>query len=229
MNKQLINGKFISCDASFEKLLQMLQDSDMQWFAYACETLSRRTDDESFNALQAYLVGPDKYKRLRVLYTIFNHPCSYKVIGELENALTSSEVVFVNAALSVIIKKNLHVSDEKLLAVFEKNIRKLSSYEIQALNHIRNSYENMQKLIALLETKYIKNGPKAALAEIMYFISSPEQFEMLFPLFANDEFGKVRLIACKLAIKHGHLNLLDGFLNDIDGHVRKQARIAKEK
>jgi hypothetical protein len=215
MNKQLINGKFISCDASFEKLLQMLQDSDMQWFAYACETLSRRTDDESFNALQAYLVGPDKYKRLRVLYTIFNHPCSYKVIGELENALTSSEVVFVNAALSVIIKKNLHVSDEKLLAVFEKNIR--------------NSYENMQKLIALLETKYIKNGPKAALAEIMYFISSPEQFEMLFPLFANDEFGKVRLIACKLAIKHGHLNLLDGFLNDIDGHVRKQARIAKEK
>ena len=50
----------------------------------------------------------------------------------------------------------------------------------------------------------------------------PEKAYELFDLFADDDFGRIRLIGVKIGKRYG-LDI-SKFLSDTDGHVRKAAK-----
>ena len=79
MKTEIINGVTVPYDKTTEELERMLYSRSMSDFVVACEALSYKTDDKSFDLLERYITDKDKNKRLCILKTIFRHPSSRKL------------------------------------------------------------------------------------------------------------------------------------------------------
>ena len=63
MKKEIINGASVPYDKSTEELEKMLSTGSMSDFVVACEALSYKTDEKSFELLENYTIDKDKNKR----------------------------------------------------------------------------------------------------------------------------------------------------------------------
>lgn len=111
MKKEIINGVSVPYDKSTEELEKMLSTGSMSDFVVACEALSYKTDEKSFELLENYITDKDKNKRLCILKTIFRHRSSKKLKNFLEESVLSNDIWFAENGLKVAFDYEFDISD----------------------------------------------------------------------------------------------------------------------
>ena len=220
MKKEKINGVIVPYDKSTEELEIMLSGGSMSDFVVACEALSYKTDDKSFDLLERYITDKDKNKRLCILKTIFRHPSSRKLKKFLEESILSDDIWFSENGLKVAFECDIDVSDIVIFTAVNKYIENLYCTSLYILRKTEVNEVNFLKLVQLFKQAVV-SGQKEILGEILFEKYLPEKAQDLFDLFSKDDFSKIRLLAVKIGKKYGFN--IEVFNSDADGHVRKEA------
>lgn len=220
MRIEQINGVRVPYDESTEELEIMLSSGDMSDFVVACEALSYKTEEKAFNLLKGYINDKDKYKRLCVLKTIFRHPNSIQLINFLEETILSDDINFAENGLKNSYDYNLKISDEIILTAVNKHFQSLYCTFLYVLRNLNENEENFSRLVELFKKSEI-SGQKEVLSDILCEKFLPEKADILFSIFSNDVFSKIRLIAVRIGKEYNFDITM--FYNDSDGHVRKEA------
>ena len=220
MRRKTINGVTVPYDKTTEELEGMLYSGNMSDFAVACEALSYKTDEKSFDLLANHIVDKDKNKRLCILKTIFRHSSSRKLKKFLEESILSDDILFAENGLNVAFEYEFNISDNIIFAAVNKHIKNLYCTSLHILKTIDTNEANFYRLVELLKQTEV-SAQKEVLGEILFEKYLPEKAQDLFELFLNDNFSKVRLLAVKIGKKYGFD--IEPFKFDTDGHVRKEA------
>ena len=220
MKKEILNGTPIPYDLPIEDLKAMMSSAVMKDFSLACEALSYKDDPEAYRIMKSYINDKDKYRRLYVLKTIFRHPEAVELIEFLEKAVASDDLLFVEHGLSVVSDYNIRISDGLLLSTVCKHFSNLGYAASRSLSMLSVSDDHYTKLVELFKQEK-RCYQKELVGEILIEKYLPQKAEELFDLFSRDGVAKIRLLAVKLANKYGYN--ISGFLDDIDGHVKKLA------
>lgn len=217
-----INGQIVTEKFPLSELEKMLESSDMQKFAVACEALRLANTRQAYEVLKKHISDPDRYKRRCILSVIYDYSCSSELIPELLGAMQSDEMFLVTTALDIIIQGKVHAVDEQIFACIEKNQGKLDSYYYRALSGVENSEENMERILKLYSTCKEKSV-RSAIAECLYVFRNEKNYVQLFELFEGDAVPHIRILACRIAKDYHRADLLQKFIEDEDGHIRKIA------
>ena len=220
MKTEIINGVTVPYDKTTEELERMLYSRSMSDFVVACEALSYKTDDKSFDLLERYITDKDKNKRLCILKTIFRHPSSRKVKKFLEESILSDDIWFSENGLKVAFECDIDVSDIVIFTAVNKHIKNLYCTSLYILMKTDINEVNFLKLVELFKSAKV-SGQKEVLSEILFEKYLPAKAQDLFDLFSKDDFSKIRLLAVKIG-KEYNFNI-EVFKSDIDGHIRKEA------
>lgn len=192
----------------------------MKDFSLACEALSYNTDPAAYQIMKSYINDTDKYRRLYVLKTIFRQPKAVELVGFLENAITSDDILFVEHGLTVVSDYKIKISDSLLLSVVCKHFQVLGYTAIHSLSMLTVSEDHYTKLIELFKQEN-RCCQKELVGKILIEKYLPKKSKELFDLFSRDGIAKIRLLALRLANKCGYN--ISSFLYDMDGHVKKLA------
>ncbi len=217
---KFLNGHVVPMDCTNDELQAMLESSDMQTFALACEALRNTQTTEAYRLLKNNLQTKDKYRYRYILSVIFAFDESAELQDHFINAMQSDDRIFVTTALAHLIHKNIWVSDEQILACFEKNHNSMDGYYYQILLRIERTESNTAGIIKLLNTSQTDNV-KIAVAECLTEFATKENYLNIYSLFVNSSIAKLRLEACRVAYKFNRIDLLQAFAKDSDGHIRK--------
>lgn len=133
---RMLNCQVVPENLSIQELQKMMETTDMQIFAIACEALRIANNHEAYEVLKSYIDTRDKYKHRCVLAAIFE----YSEASELRDHLIRA----------------------------------------------------------------------------------------LFEMFANSSLAKVRMVACRIVCKFRRYDLLQRYMDDSDGHIRKYVKIYKD-
>ena len=221
MNR-LFDPKFLESH-SLEELEALMESGDMTTFMNACAFLRRVQTQEGYELLKHHIDHADMYKRRFVLATIFHYPQSQELVPHLEAALNSGSSFLAGTALDVIIRGMARISDDVLLSYLEQHLESLSRYTCSALESVEKSPGNacrILKMYSVCQDESIRIG----LAEVLYSFCTEENHMEYFLLFRNEQTPHIRILACRIAREYHHTELLDGFTQDRDGHIRKLAR-----
>lgn len=219
---KLINGQIVPKNLTFSELEEMMESSNMQTFALACEALRLANSQQAYEVLKKHITVSDRYKRRCVLAVIYDYSNASELIPELVQALKSEEVFLVTTALDNIIQGRVRVADEQVLACIESNHGKLNSSYYYALTCIERTEENVERILNLYHTCK-EDSVRIAMAESLHGFCNPNNYLRLFNLFKDDPVSHIRMVACRIAIDHDRGDLLQKFKQDKDGHIRKLA------
>ena len=100
---KMINGQIVPENLTLSELEGMMESSNMQTFAVACEVLRLANTQEAYELLKKYLYVSDQYKRRCVLAVIYDYNNASELVSELVQALNSEEHFLVTTALDNII------------------------------------------------------------------------------------------------------------------------------
>ena len=217
---KLLNGKPVPDDLSIEELHVMLESSDMQTFALACEALRNRKTNEAYSLLKEYLTEKDTHKYRYILSVIFSYDESSQLQEHFLGAMQSDNMYLVRTVLDHLVHRNIWVSDEQILCCFEKNHNSLDAYYYQILGNLAKTEQHAERLIRLLNTAET-DSIRIAVAECLESFSSETNYLRIYALLADSNIAKVRMQACQIANKFSRVDLLQKFTDDPDGHVRK--------
>jgi len=219
---KMINGQIVPESLTLSELEELMESSNMQTFAVACEALRLVNTQEAYELLKKYLYVSDQYKRRCVLAVIYDYNNASELVSELVQALNSEEHFLVTTALDNIIQGKIHVADEQVLACIERNHGKLNSYYYCVLTCIERTEENIERILNLYHTCK-EDSVRIAMAESLYSFCNPNNYLRLFNLFKDDSVAHIRMVACRIAIDRDRGDLLQNFKQDKDGHIRKLA------
>ena len=220
---QIIRGMMIPEDLAPEELKKMMESSSMSTFMTACEALRLADTYWAYGILKQYITHSDLYRRRYVLSVIFHYPQAVELVPHLERALTSGRSFLEGTALNVIIQNRITISEEILLTYFERNRETIDNYHCLALDTLARSDTNarrVQKMFRLCRNK----STRIALAQQLYGFCSTDNHMVLYELFRNNPVPHIRILACRIARDYHYPELLDGFSQDPDGHIRKLSR-----
>ena len=220
MRKEKINGVTVPYNKATDELEIMLSSGDMSDFVVACEALSYKTDEKAFNLLKGYINNKDKYKRLCILKTIFRHLDSIQLKAFLEEAILSDDINFAENGLKNAYDYNIKISDEIILTAVNKHYQSLHCTFLYVLRNLNENEENFLRLVELFKKSEI-SGQKEVLSDILCEKYLPEKADVLFSIFSNDVFPKIRFTAVRIGKEYNFDITM--FYNDLDGHVRKEA------
>ena len=218
MKSKTVNGMPVPYDLPFEKLETMILSSDMQEFCLSCEALSEIDNHESYEVLKPYLFDKDKYRRLYVLKVIFkNSFAREELLLELEKAVLSEDIHFVNAGLLVALQHGLFIAQETVRTAVKKHFAELWE-ALEILSCLDVSEENFAFLTELL--RRAKHSYQAEIiGDILCEKYAPTYHEKIFALLVGGKHEKLRLRAVKLGLEYGlDVSALE---NDKNGHIRK--------
>lgn len=224
---RVLNGQAVSENISIQELQKMMEASDMKNFAIACEALRIANNHEAYEVLKGYVDTRDKYKYRCVLSAIFEYNEAAELSDYLIRALQSQERFLVTVALNHLVNKNIEISDKYIIECFERNHKWLESYYYQALNTIEKITENTERIISLLGSAS-SDSVRIAIAECLENFCTEENHLRLFEMFANSSLAKVRMVACRIACKFSRYDLLQRYMDDSDGHIRKYIKNYKD-
>ena len=219
---KMINGQIVPENLTLSELEGMMESSNMQTFAMACEVLRLANTQEAYELLKKYLYVSDRYKRRCVLAVIYDYNNASELVSELVQALNSEELFLVTTALDNIIQGKIHVADEQVLACIGRNHGKLNSSYYYVLTCIERTEENIDRILNLYRTCK-EDSVRTVIAESLYSFCNPNNYLRLFNLFKNDSVAHIRMVACRIAIDRDRGDLLQNFKQDKDGHIRKLA------
>ena len=217
---EILNGQVTPTDCTIDELKVMLESSDMQTFALACEALKNTKTAQAYHLLKSKLQVKDKYRYRYLLSVIFAFDQSGELQENFINALQSDDIILVTTALEHLIHRNLWVSDEQILACFEKNHNSLDGYYYQILTGIARTESHTTRIINLLITSQPKSI-RIAVAKCLSEFTTKENYLDIYSLFADSDIAKLRLEACRIACRFNRMDLLQPFAEDSDGHIRK--------
>jgi hypothetical protein len=220
---KLVNGNAVPDSYTIDQLREILDSSDMQTFALACEALQNTKEAKAYQVLKAKLQEKDRYRYRYLLSVIFSFDESAELQEHFKNALLSDDTLLVTTALEHLIRKNIWVTDEQIFSCFEKNHNNLNGYYYQILLRIARTESHTIRMINLLNNSQT-DSVKIAVAECLTEFTTTENFHDIYELFANSSISKLRMEACRIANKFGRVDLLQAFANDSDGHVRKYVK-----
>ena len=215
-----LNGQEVPQYCTINDLRTMLESSDMQTFAIACEALRNTQTSEAYNLLKSKLQIKDKYKYRYILSVIFTFDESIELKNYFINAMQSDDRILVNTALNHLINKNLWVTDEQILTCFEKNHNLLDRFYYQILLRIASTSSNISRIIELLNNSK-SDSVKIAVAECLSEFATKDNYLDIYCLLANSSLSKLRMEACRIACNLDRNDLLQAFVKDSDGHIRK--------
>ena len=217
MRLEYLNGSIVPYDLSFDELVNMLHSSTMKDFCLACEALSEIKSQEAYKVLKQYLYDKDKYKRLYVLKIIFKNSLAVELTEELEKALLSDDILFVEAGLFIVKEYNVRVKENILKEAIIKNFDSLS-YSLSSISVFEASRENFDFIVKLYE-KSNESVKFEIISETLYYSYGKLYSQEIFDLISNSKNDKARYYAAKLAIDCGFD--ITQFQNDKNGHIRK--------
>lgn len=220
---QKIRGLMVPEGLSPEELKIMMESGDMKTFSTACEALCLAKAPWAYEILKQHISHKDLYKRRYVLSVIFHYPQAAELVSHLEQALNSEKPFLYDTALNVIIQEDVRVSDDALLACFERNHGSLNRYVCLALETVEKNESNTRRILKLYRACRDKSF-RIGLAETLYCFCREENHMEFFHLFRDDPAPHIRILACRIAKDYHHAELLAKFAKDWDGHIRKLAR-----
>lgn len=220
MRAERINGVTVPYDKSTDELESMLLSANMIDFVIACEALSYKTDEKAFNLLKGYIKDKDEYKRLCILKTIFRHRNSTELKDFLEEAILSDDINFAENGLKNAYEYHFEFSDEIILTAVYKHFESLYCTFLYVLKNLNKTDENFFRLVELFK-KSENSGQKEVLSDILCEKYLPKKAQVLFSVFSNDKFSKIRLTAVKIGKEYSFD--ISKFYTDSDGHVRNEA------
>ena len=219
---QMIRGLMIPENLTPEELKKMMESGDMRTFMIACEALRLTDTHWAYGVLKQNITHSDLYRRRYVLSVIFHYPEAAELVPHLEQALASGKSFLEGTVLDVIIQDNISISEEILLAYFERNRETINSYHCLALRTVAKSEANSRRILKMFRLcRY--ESMRIALAQQLHSFCSTGNHMALYELFRNDPAPQVRILACRIAREYHHPELLEGFVRDRDGHIRKLA------
>lgn len=218
-----INGNVVPDSYTIDQLREMLDSSDMQTFILACEALRNTKETKAYQVLKAKLREKDRYRYRYLLSVIFSFDESAELHEYFANALLSDDILLVTTALEQLIHKNIWVTDEQILACFERNHNNLSGYYYQILLRVAKTEAHTTRIIKLLNSSQ-SVSVTIAVAECLTEFATTKNYPDIYKLFADSNISKLRLEACRIANKFGRADLLQAFANDSDGHIRKHVK-----
>ena len=218
-----INGNAVPDNYTIDQLRKMLDSSDMQIFVLACEALRNTNNAKAYQVLKTKLQEKDRYRYRYLFSVIFSFDESAELHEYFANALLSDDTLLVATALEHLTHKNIWVTDEQILACFEKNHNNLSGYYYQILLRVTRTEAHTARIIKLLNSSQ-SDSVKIAVAECLTDFTTAENYRAIYKPFVDSNLPKLRLEACRIANKFGRADLLQAFANDSDGHVRKYAK-----
>jgi hypothetical protein len=118
----------------------MIASPEMKDFTVACDELSYMDSDEAFEIMRPYLDHKDKYRRLYVLKTIFRHPKAADISYYLEEAILSSDKLFVENGLLTVGRFGIKIPEEIIWFGVENS--DLYYNDLMALKLLDTSAEN---------------------------------------------------------------------------------------
>ena len=220
MRTEKINGVTVPYNKTNDELEIMLSSGNMSDFVVACEALSYKTDEKAFNLLKKYSNDKDRYKRLCILKTIFRHRNSTELKDFLEESIMSDDINFAANGLKNAYDYHFKFSDETILTAVHKHFESLHCSILFILKELNINEENFFRLVELFKKAEI-SSQKEVLCDILCEKYLPEKADVLFALFSNDNFSKIRLTAVKIGKEYSFD--ISGFYTDSDGHVKKEA------
>ena len=215
-----INGQAVPAHLPISEIAVMMESPDMKIFAIGCEALREIGTQEAYALLKQHLDPKDRYRFRYVLSVIFDFDASAELSAYFLDALQSDSFMFVLTVLKHLIHKNLWVSDEQILQCFEKNHKQIDSYYYQILEGIAKTPEYTARLIRLFR-QAPSDSVRIAIAKCMTAFAVQDNYMHLFELLANSPIHKLRMEACRIACKFGRKDLLQRYVSDSDGHIRK--------
>ena len=205
MKKSIFDGASATCDKTLSELCEMMASSEMKDFTVACDELSRMDSDEAFEIMRPYLDHKDKYRRLYVLKTIFRHPRAADISYYLEEAILSSDKLFVENGLLTVGRFGIKIPEEIIWFGVENS--DISYNDMRAIKLLDASPENYKKILDLFFGEGIFNKriywQKIFIADILREKYFPEKAEELYHIFATDGLAYIRFRAMKIADDFG--------------------------
>ena len=205
MRKVNFKGASTSCGKSLSELREMIASPEMKDFTVACDELSRMDSDEAFEIMRPYLDHKDKYRRLYVLKTIFRHPRAADISYYLEEAILSSDKLFVENGLLTVGKYGIKIPEEIIWFGVENS--DLSYNDMRAIKLLDASPKNYKKILDIFFGEGIFNKriywQKIFIADILREKYFPEKAEELYHIFATDGLAYIRFRAMKIADDFG--------------------------
>jgi len=218
-----INGNAVPDNYTIDQLREMLDSSDMQTFTIACEALRNTKETEAYQVLKTKLQEKDRYRYRYLLSVIFSFDESAELHELFASVLLSDDTLLAKTALEHLLHKNIWVTDEQVLACFEKNHNNLSGYYYRIILRVARTEAHTARIIELLNRAH-SDGIKIAVAECLTEFTTAKNYFDIYKLFVDSNIPKLRIEACRIADRFGRTDLLQAFVNDADGHVRKYVK-----
>lgn len=214
--KQIINGRPVPYNLTKEKLFELLSSKNMSDFTLACEALSYFDTEEACDKLGNYFFCKDKYRRLCVLKVIFRNPYAAKYTQELEKAICSDDILFVDNGLLVANDFNINISENIIIAAVNKHFDHLKN-SLRALDLLSEGEKNYNTLINFF-SRCDTSLKQEIVADILCDKYISTKANELFEVFSVSANPKIR----KRSVEIGKENGFDVtmFENDVNGHVR---------
>lgn len=217
MSEKIINGRLVPYELSNNELAYLCSSKEMSDFVVACEVLSTRDNQESYQILKSHFYDKDKYRRLIVIKAIFHLSYSVELNTYLETLLQLEDILFVHTASNIIVSKRISVSENMIK---ETLIRYIDDIEV---GYLLTLISNLDYNFGFVESLFMKSsicGYQEIIADFLYSNFGKDKPQELFDLFRSSHFGKIRCYA--LSIGKDNQFDLSSFLYDKDGHVRKK-------
>ncbi len=203
--------------------IESIMDKSYEHFGFLCLVLKNRGEDEDFKLIEKFINDSDHRKCYLALKNILAFEKGKEKYAHLVGErLKNDDIIILRGALELVREHKLMQTDNRILEIYEKYIDKnISSCCVCALRYNPGFEENYERILALYRRAPKQN--KECFAKLLTDLADESRFDELFPLFAEDEYCKVRIGAARLAIKHERYELLNRFINEKDGHIRKLA------
>ncbi len=203
--------------------IESIMNKSYEHFGFLCRVLKDRGEDEDFKLIEKFINDSDHRKCYLALKNILAFEKGKEKYAHLvSERLKNDDIIILRGALELVREHELMQSDNRILEIYEKYIDKnISSCCICALRYNPNFEENYERIVALY-----RRAPKSnreCFSKLLTEVAAESHFDELFTLFENDNYHKVRISAVRLAIKYERYELLNRFINEKDGHIRKLA------
>lgn len=203
--------------------IESIMAESYEHFWFLCFVLKKRGEDEDFELIKKFINDSDHRKCYLALKNILAfEKGKEKYAHFVSERLKNDDIIILRGALELVREHKLMQTDNRILEIYEKYIDKnISSCCVCALRYNPGFEENYERILALYRRAPKPN--KECFTKLLTDLADESHFDELFPLFAEDEYCKVRIGAARLAIKHERYELLNRFINEKDGHIRKLA------
>ncbi|MBQ9848171.1 MAG: hypothetical protein IJO64_03825 [Clostridia bacterium] len=215
------HGKF-DCRLSRNKIENIMANS-YEHFSLLCLALKTLGEERDFELLEKFINDSDHRKRYIALdYVLYFEKGKEKYAHLVNERLKSNDIFTLTGALSLVKKHKLMQNNNRILEVYELHIGKVIHCGcVCPLRYIHDFESNYERIIALY--RRAPKSTKECFSKLLTDLADYSRFDELFSVFANDAYHKVRISAVKLAIKHNRFELLEPFITEKDGHIRKLA------